>query len=146
MPYEIPAEIAYEEKIIFGLTFRQLFYCLIFSPIALAILFKAPWELPARIAVASVPTIICALFIFTNIPLKIIDWFRWLGWKEFYLMDDKMKHFLALGKIDKEAVTIKGKRLAIIKVEPINFSIKNNTECYSPALCLRCSGKSPENP
>jgi formate hydrogenlyase subunit 4 len=45
MPYEIPAEIAYEEKIIFGLTFRQLVYCLVFGPVVLAILFKAPFDI-----------------------------------------------------------------------------------------------------
>ena len=128
MPYEIPAEIAYEEKIIFGLTLRQLVYCLVFSPVVLAILFKAPYDIRVRVGLALIPAGICALFIYTPVMKWFLDWYRWLDWREFYLMDNHMKRMFRLDKIKDTAVRVSGRRLSVIRVEPINFSIRNKQE------------------
>ncbi|MCX6706651.1 MAG: PrgI family protein, partial [Candidatus Woesearchaeota archaeon] len=128
MTYEIPQQIAYEEKIIFGLTFRQLIYVLIFGPIALAILFKTPFDIYTRVALALIPSSICAVFIFTKIPALAIDYIRWLFNREYHLMDVKMKQWLNLKEINGSVVELYDKKLSIIMVEPINFAIKNQKE------------------
>ena len=55
MSYEIPQQLEYKEKIIFGLTFSQLLYALIFSPLALAFLFKLPLALTYRVILVLIP-------------------------------------------------------------------------------------------
>ena len=129
MTYEIPQQLEYQEKIIFGLTFSQLFYAIIFFPIAIAVLLKLPLELPYRVAIALIPSGIGLLFMFTKIPTLIKNIIKWLQWREFSIKDKKMKKYLNLDKIETDIVYLKNKqRLSIIKIEPINFSLRNNLE------------------
>ncbi|MBI2661904.1 hypothetical protein HYX11_00400 [Candidatus Woesearchaeota archaeon] len=74
----------------FGLTFKQLAYAILFLPIALALLLKTPFAMPYRVALALIPSSIACIFMFTNLPKKGMNWFKWLQWKEFHLMDKKM--------------------------------------------------------
>ena len=52
MPYEIPQKLQYEEKIIFGLTFRQLIYAAIFIVPALFIFLKTNLNIYLKIIIA----------------------------------------------------------------------------------------------
>ncbi|MBS3137286.1 ATP-binding protein [Candidatus Woesearchaeota archaeon] len=129
MSYEIPQQLEYQEKIIFGLTFSQLFYAIIFFPIAIAILLKLPLELPYRVAIALIPSGIGLLFMFTKIPTLIKNIVKWLQWREFSINDEKMKKYLNLDKIETDIIHLRNKqKLSIIKIEPINFSLRNNLE------------------
>ena len=128
MAYEIPQELAYQEKIIFGLTMKQLWYALIFSPIVLFILFKLQMEMAYRIAIATIPSSIAAIFMFTPLPKKFINWFKWLRFRKVSLKDPKMKKFFNLKKIRNDKLFLKDRTLSIIKVDPINFAIKNQKE------------------
>ncbi|MBS3165532.1 PrgI family protein [Candidatus Woesearchaeota archaeon] len=74
MSYEIPQQLEYKEKIIFGLTFQQLLYALIFSPLALALLFKTPYAITYRIGLALIPSALACIFIFTKIPLHSFEY------------------------------------------------------------------------
>jgi hypothetical protein len=40
MAYEIPQQLEYKEKIMFGLNFKQLAYLFVFAPIVVFIAFK----------------------------------------------------------------------------------------------------------
>ncbi len=129
MGYEIPQELEYQEKIMFGLTLGQLFYALIFSPFVIIFLFKLNYSIPVRIVLALIPSGIACVFMFTSLPKKFFNWCKWLSFRNFSIMDKKMKKFFNLDKIENDVLFLKDKKkLAIIKVEPINFSIKNEKE------------------
>jgi len=107
MSYEIPQQLEYKEKIIFGLTFQQLLYALIFSPIALALLFKTPFPIAYRISLALIPSAFACIFIFTNIPKQVQSWIKWLTWRKFTIKDKKMKQFLNIDKIEGGVLLLK---------------------------------------
>lgn len=127
MAYEIPQELQYKEKIIFGLTFIQLLYLIIFSPIAYALFFKTNFNLYIRVFLTIIPVTLCILFMFTNTLNLIKSWWKWLFFREVKLMDKKMIDFLNIKNINKN-LELKNKRIALIRVEPINYNIKNKEE------------------
>ncbi|MBU3940689.1 MAG: PrgI family protein [Nanoarchaeota archaeon] len=53
MAYEVPQELEYREKIIFGLDFEQLIYAIIFAPLALIIFFKTDFNQELKIVLVS---------------------------------------------------------------------------------------------
>lgn len=136
MSYEIPQELEYKEKIIFGLTFSQLLYLIIFSPIAYAIFFKTSLNLYIRIFLALIPIILCILFMFTSFLKFIRSWWKWLFFREAKLMDKKMIDFLEIKNVSNY-LELKSKRIALIRVEPINYNIKNKEEKDSIISCFR---------
>ena len=100
MSYEIPQQLEYKEKIIFGLTFSQLLYAIIFLPIALALLLKPPFGWAVRISLALIPSVIASLFMFTNLPKVIKNWLKWQRWKKCQQDNPKMKKYLNVDKIE----------------------------------------------
>jgi conjugal transfer ATP-binding protein TraC len=126
MAYEIPQELEYKEKIIFGLTFHQLIYALIFSPFVLTSLFKLPFSWPVKIAVALVPSSLACIFMFTDLPKLALNYIKWSRNREYNT--EQLRDYLKLEKIENQTLTLKNKTLSIIKVEPINFAIKNEEE------------------
>src|SRR3989344_9578729 len=107
MSYEIPQQLEYKERIIFGLTFEQLLYAVIFSPVAIALLFKTPFPLYIRISLALIPSGLAGMFMFTNIPKQLKDWAKWLQWQKIDINHPKMKQFLEVEKIDGEIIQLK---------------------------------------
>jgi conjugal transfer ATP-binding protein TraC len=75
--YEIPTQLEYKEKIVFGLTFVQLFYALIFLPIIFSLLFKVNASISVRILLALIPTLLAVGFMFFDLFTKIKDWYTW---------------------------------------------------------------------
>ena len=96
MPYEVPQQLQYEEKIIFGLNFKQLLNAIIFFPVGLMIFFKGPFNIYVRIFLGLIPIIIGGLFMFFDLSNWISSVREWLKFREAFLMDPKMKHFLGL--------------------------------------------------
>ena len=107
MSYEIPQQLEYKEKIIFGLTFEQLLYAIIFSPLAIALLLKTPFPLYIRISLALIPSGLAGMFMFTNIPKQIKNWAKWLWWQKIDINHPKMKQFLEVEKIDGDIIQLK---------------------------------------
>ena len=54
--YEIPQQLEYKEKIVFGLTFKQLAYAFGFFPIIFFLIFKLNVNIGVRIFLAIYPT------------------------------------------------------------------------------------------
>ena len=67
MAYEIPQQLEYKEKIIFGLTFPQLAWASLFLPIALIIFFKTGWNLYVRGFIASIFICLAIGFMFLDL-------------------------------------------------------------------------------
>ena len=106
MPYEIPQQLQYEEKIIFGLTFRQLFYAAIFLVPSLFIFFKTRLDIYIKATIIAFLLGIASLFMFFNFASYMKDMLSWLQFREVKLMDPKMIQFLGIKKIDKEVVYV----------------------------------------
>ena len=79
--YEIPQQLEYKEKIVFGLTFRQLIYALIFLPIAI-IFFRMNAPLPVKVFLIFIPVSLAAGFMFFDLLSKIKDWYWWYKFRE----------------------------------------------------------------
>lgn len=124
MAYEIPQQLAYQEKIIFGLNFKQLAYLFAFAPLAIIIFFKTGWGFTARFMITGSIIALAVGFMFLNLSYHLKGWISWLKFREV-----KEKHKLIAYSGVKEIkdnliITNENKKLAVLKIEPINFSIK----------------------
>lgn len=109
MAYEVPQELEYKEKIIFGLNFEQLIYAIIFAPIALIIFFKTGFNQQLKIVLVSFIVILAGGFIFLNFKKKILDFWSWYKFREFKVASLKMKKFIPVGDISLDCIELGGK-------------------------------------
>ena len=124
MGYEIPQQLEYKEKIIFGLTFKQLAYTLLFAPILIFLFFKAQINLVLRIFLSINLSALAIGFIFLDLDNHLRAWITWLRYRKI-TKPEKIAKFVLVKEIkDELIVTHDNRKIAILKVEPINFSIK----------------------
>lgn len=125
--YEIPQQLEYKEKIVFGLTFVQLAYVLVFFPIVFSLLFKTTYSLYARIVLACIPALLAVGFMFFDLTGHIVNWYTWFRMRK---IEDKkeMRRILELGVVLDDLIVLDNKKTAVLSVEPINFSIKSEKE------------------
>jgi len=81
MSYTIPKRLQYEEKIVFGLTFKQLFYLTVSSLLALG-------------------------FMFFDFSEKIRYFLEWYRFKSAWLMEPSMEKFVGIEKITDGVVYV----------------------------------------
>lgn len=79
--YEIPQQLEYKEKIVFGLTFEQLIYAMIFLPFVI-IFFRMNILLTAKVFLIFIPVSLAAGFMFFDLFSKIKDWYWWYKFRE----------------------------------------------------------------
>lgn len=128
MAYEIPQQLAYKEKIMFGLTFKQLLYAFLFGSIILLI-FRRAESLSLKIILSMFPSLLGLGFIFFNLEEKIKNYYIFFKFRELKSKDSKLRDFFGIKDIkDNFIVTSKNKRIAVLKVSTINFSIKSDKE------------------
>ena len=106
MPYEIPQQLQYEEKIIFGLTFKQLLYAILFLSPATIIFFKTHLNIYLKSTLAAILAVIAALLMFFDISSYFRNMIHWLRFREVSIMDQKMIQFLGLEKIENGVVYV----------------------------------------
>lgn len=124
MAYEIPQQLEYKEKIIFNLTFSQLGYLAIFAPIILIIYFKTNFDLTLKIILTTFLSCLAIGFMFFNLKQHLKNWIGWFKFREI-TKDEKLKDFVFIKEIkDNCIIRNDNKHIAILKVEPINFAIK----------------------
>ena len=105
--YEIPQKLQWEEKIIFGLTYKQLAYAVIFGTPALTIFVKTNWHMFAKIIIAVFLISIGSLFMFFNLLGHLKNILHWIRFREAFLMDKKMKDFVGIERIENGIVYVK---------------------------------------
>ena len=126
MAYQIPQQLEYKEKIMFGLNFKQLAYAFLFGGISL-LLFKKIENLTIAIIIATLPSVLGLGFIFFNLEEKIKNYYVFL--KNRKINAEKLEKFLGINKIEGDfIINSKGKRIAVLKTSTINFSIKPTKE------------------
>ncbi len=110
MSYEIPAELEYKEKIMFGLTFMQLTYALFFIFILLVVV-KSGFNYYVKLFIASLIIGLACLFMFFELFSKIKEIYHFFKYRNNY------RKFLSSDK-----------KVSVLKIKPINFSIKTVDE------------------
>lgn len=106
MPYEIPQQLQYEEKIMFGLTFKQLIYAAIFIVPALIIFLKTNLDIYIKIFIATILIGLGSLFMFFSFSSYLSELLTWFKFREIFLMEPKMIQFLGIEKIENGVVYV----------------------------------------
>ena len=120
MAYEIPPEIEYKERIIFGLTFQQLAYAILFGLILLAI-FKLSLPLTTSLILSSIPFTLAIGFMFLDLKQHLTNILTHFKFTKAEQGTKAMKKFLKIKQIKDSLINNK---ISIIKLESINFMIK----------------------
>lgn len=107
MPYEIPQKLQYEEKLLFGLTFKQIVYAALLIPLALIIFLKTGFHLYVRSFLSFLLVMLAVSFMFLNLKEHIINIWSWLKFREAWLMDKKMSKFLGIEKVENGNLYVK---------------------------------------
>lgn len=131
MTYQIPQQLQYKEKIMFGLTFKQLAYAFVFGFMGF-FFFKVISYWQIGFVFALLFSILGTGFMFFDFDERIKDYWYFLKFNQVFLtkeLKESFFKFLGVDHIGKEYITdSKKKKIAIIKINPINFSIKQNEE------------------
>ena len=113
MPYEIPQQLQYEEKIIFGLTFKQLIYSAIFGAPALFVFMKTHFGIYVKLAIGAPLLGLACLFMFFNFSSYIKNMTSWLKFREVSIMQPKMVQFLGIEKIKDGVIYVKAAKKSL---------------------------------
>ncbi len=128
MAYEIPQELEYQEKIVFGLTFKQLIFAVIFGSMSLAIM-KTTIIIQVRVIIAMIPFCIGLGFMYLDFGTHIKDWWAWKKFRFASIDDYEMENYVGIKNIkDDLIINSDNKKLAILKISPVNFAIKTDEE------------------
>jgi conjugal transfer ATP-binding protein TraC len=128
MSYQIPQQLQYKEKIMFGLTFKQLAYAFGFGFMDILLLKKIP-SIYVSIPIIFILSFVAVLFMFFEFDKTIKNYWFFFRNKEVEKNTDKMNLFLGYQKVkDNLIIDFNDKKIAILKVQPINFSIKPQEE------------------
>jgi conjugal transfer ATP-binding protein TraC len=127
MSYQIPQQLQYKEKIMFGLTFKQLAYAFVFGILALSSFRVAGNEIGTVLALFFIVSGAC--FVFLNVEDYIKSWAVYLKFRKANKGDEKLEKFLEVKEIENDLIVLdKKKKVAILKIYPMNFGIKPKKE------------------
>ena len=128
MPYQIPQQLAYKEKIMFGLTFKQLVYAFVFGLLSL-LFFKRIDGLYLKFTLVILSSALGVGFMFLNLAGILKDYWVFFRFQREVKGSKKLIKFLGIKDVrDSVIINSKNKKIAILKVRPINFTIKPKTE------------------
>jgi hypothetical protein len=127
MAYEIPQQLQHKEKIMFGLTLQQLGYAFLFGIITCIIIVKLDASMTVKFSLASIPALLGIVFVIFDIVGWSKNVIAYAQFRKATLMSPGMKKLIGIKAIKDDAV-ITDKKISILEVEPINFSIKPNDE------------------
>jgi hypothetical protein len=106
MAYEIPQQLKYEEKILFGLTFKQMVYAMLFIFPALTIFLKTSLNIYMKIIIVAILASLGCLFMFFDFWSHVKDFSNWFMFREVWLMEPKMIEFLGIEKVEEGIIYV----------------------------------------
>lgn len=128
MAYQIPQQLEYQERIMFGLTFKQLVYALIFGILSL-LFFRKIDNLYVAFTFGTISSLTGIAFMFFNLEEMIKNYVIYFRLRELKKGDEKLEKFIGVKEVKENLIiTSKNKRISVLKVRPINFSIKQTGE------------------
>jgi hypothetical protein len=122
--YDIPDEVKYREKIVFGLDFRQLCHAFLFGVLAI-FSYDLPLEGEAKLALPSFFCILGGFFVLFNLEEKVLDAYSFcMGVRKADSSDKRAQALIGVRAIENDQMTLAdGSLRAVLQVEPINFSL-----------------------
>lgn len=133
MGYEIPQQLKHKEKIVFNLTAPQLGWVTLFLFLTLLI-FKLNISIEARFALGILPTVLGLLFAFFDFYTHLKNFINFLKFRYTKQTSNKMKKLIPIKKVENNTIYTKESEIAILKITPINFTIKTTQEKESIIL------------
>lgn len=130
MAYEIPLNLRYREKILFGLTFQQLFWVGLFGGLAVLFFFKGRFPLELRVVVSVFLTGLALGFAFFGLDVLLKNFLVYkASINEAGFFDPKIKRFVSVHAVDNDLVFLSDSSVrAVLQVQPINFNILSDVE------------------
>jgi hypothetical protein len=125
MPYKIPSDIRYEERLFGPLTIKQSVYALITTILIIFLLFFAKMDFVIQIILVMVVGILGIGFIMFNLDTYLINYvFFMREKKETSWISPAARRLMEIKSIRADAVFLKdGRVLGVVKVKPINFGV-----------------------
>ena len=138
MSYDIPDEIKYKEKIVFGLGFKQLGYLCVFGLLAF-FSYSLPFGGIAKLILPIFFMFAGIGFVFLNLEERAFDAYYFLTGVRFAkAWDAKAQEFVGVSKIDSGLVFLKnGSLRAIIQVDPVNYGLLEESQRKALVLNYR---------
>lgn len=128
MTYQIPQQLQYKEKIMFGLTFKQLAYLFGFALLGILFLKKIS-STYVSFPLITLTSIVGIMFIFFDLDLLVKNYIYFFRNRVLLGKTPKMQNIVDVKEIKENLiVTNKGNKIAVLRVSPINFSIKTEEE------------------
>jgi type IV secretory pathway VirB4 component len=128
MTYQIPQQLQYKEKIMFGLDFKQLAYAFVFGLISV-IFFKTIGNFYIKYTLIMFSSGLGMGFIFLNLEKHIKNYVVFFKFQRVEKGNPKLGALIGIKGIENDVIIdSKGKKIAVLKVQPLNYSLKTNVE------------------
>jgi hypothetical protein len=120
MSYEIPQELQYQERIVFGMTLEQMIYATI-AAFCILLVMRTRIDMYVRIGLSCILTAVGLLFIFGNLRQRAQDLWFFLRNRQFSRYSKTMRDWSGAVSVEKDHILVqKGKvrvRTAILSIE-----------------------------
>ncbi|MFH0714492.1 MAG: PrgI family protein [Candidatus Diapherotrites archaeon] len=125
MGYEIPQNLKYEEKIVFGLTLKQFIWVALFGILAAAIFLKTNINFYAKIGLSILFALVGIGFAFLGFFEKLQTLFHFYKTpRSAGYWDKKLDFFVEAKEIQNEAIFLNdGSARAVLQITPLHFSL-----------------------
>jgi len=125
MPYKIPSDIRYEERLFGPLTIKQSVYALITTILIIFLLFFANLDFMIQIILVMGVALLGIGFTMFNLDTYLINYFMFAKEnKETSWISPAARKLMEIKSIRADAVFLKdGRVLGVVKVKPINFGV-----------------------
>ncbi len=128
MAYEIPSEIAYTEKIAFGLSAKQLVIAIFFAGLIYLVLVKTNFPQLIKWILGIIILVLGGAITFFKLDTFILQIIMWCKFRSLKLTPESIKSFFRVTKFEKDYFVVNKIKTAVIEVTPTNFSIKSDQE------------------
>lgn len=125
MPYAIPAQVRYEERLFGPFTVKQTAYIAIGGGIAGYAYMFSDWAAAVKIIVSAVAGLLTVGFVMFNLDVWLVNILTFArAAKKTSWISPAARQLLGIGSVRADAVILKDNRvLGLIKVKPINFGV-----------------------
>lgn len=130
MPYAIPANVKYDEKVLGPFTLKQSIYVVIGGAIVLYVYLGSELQMAAKMAIMAVTGLLTIGFAMFNLDVLISDYVNFFKQKKTTSwINAAARKIMMIKSIRANAVFLHDKRiLGVVKVRPINFGILSEHE------------------
>jgi len=125
MPYKIPSDIRYEERLFGPLTIKQSVYALITVIMLMFLLFFSKLEFIIQMILVVIVGLMGIGFTMFNLDIYLLNYFFFMKEnKESSWISPAARKLMEIKSIRADAVFLKdGRVLGVVKVKPINFGV-----------------------